>query len=210
MNVFSGGMSLLRLMYYTIQSNILALFMFGLLLVRTIVGYAREGKYGETGYFARFEMVCVINLILTMLVFWILLAPGIFNMGDDFPLFSFENLSVHLFAPLFCIIDYILFPESGHLKYRDIYAILIFPLLYLVFTSAAGFMGYVFRVSPDGRPVRFPYFFYDYDELGVKAFLYIGVLVFIFLIIAHGFYWLDKRLKKPLLHPAGMSGTKIT
>jgi hypothetical protein len=134
-----------------------------------------------------------------MLVFWVLLAPV---TGDGFPLFTFDNLSVHLLAPLFCLTDYILFTESGHLKYRDVYAILIFPFLYLAFTSAAGFTGYVFRVSTvDGRPVRFPYFFYDYDEVGLKAFLYIGVLVLIFLLFAHVFYWLDKKLKKPLLYP---------
>jgi uncharacterized membrane protein YhdT len=201
-NVFGGGDPLLRLMYYTIQSNILALFMFGLLLIKTIRCYVQEGKYGETGFFARFEMVCVIDLLLTMLVYWVLLAPGAFNMGSEYAVFTFANFSVHLLAPLFCLIDYILFTESGHLKYRDVYAIVIFPFFYLALTSAAGFMGYVFRVSPDGKPVHFPYYFYDYDEVGLKAFLYIGILIFIFLVFAHIFYLLDKKLKKPLLYPA--------
>jgi hypothetical protein len=201
MNVFGGGDPLLRLMYYTIQSNILALFMFGLLLIKTIWCYVREGKFGETGFFARFEMVCVIDLLLTLLVYWVLLAPGAFSMGNEFAVFTFANISVHLLAPLFCLMDYILFPESGHLKYRDVYAILIFPFIYLAFTSAVGFMGYVYMVSSDGRLIHFPYYFYDYDEVGLKAFLYIGVLVIIFLLLAHVIYWVDKKLKKPLLYP---------
>jgi hypothetical protein len=65
-----------------------------------------------------------------------------------------------------------------------------------VFTSAAGFMGYVYRVSSDGKPVHFPYFFYDYDEVGSKAFLYIGIILLVLLLFAHVFYWLDKRPKK--------------
>jgi uncharacterized membrane protein YhdT len=197
MNIFAGGLFVWRLMYYTIQSNILALFMFGLLLVKTIMAYVREGKHGKTGFFARFEMVCVTDLLLTMLVYWILLAPVAPSVGDEFAVFTFSNISVHLLAPMFCLIDYILFTESGHVKYRDVYAILIFPFLYIAFTSAAGFMGYVYRLSPDGRPVRFPYYFMDFDEVGLRAFLNIGVLVFIFLLIAHGFYLLDKKWKKP-------------
>jgi uncharacterized membrane protein YhdT len=198
MNVFGEGLFIWRLMYYTIQSNILALFMFGLLLVKTIIAYVREGKHGETGFFARFEMVCVIDLLLTMLVYWVLLAPVAPGLGDEFALFTFANISVHLLAPLFCLMDYIIFPESGHIKYRDVYAILIFPFLYIAFTSAAGFMGYIYRLSVDGTPVRFPYFFMDYDEVGLKAFLYMGILVFIFLLITHGFYLLDKKWIKPI------------
>jgi hypothetical protein len=76
------------------------------------------------------------------------------------------------------------------------YAVLIFPFLYLVFTSVAGFMGYVYRVSSDGRPVHFPYFFYDYDEVGLIAFLYIAAILLILLLFAHVFYWFDKRAKK--------------
>jgi uncharacterized membrane protein YhdT len=200
MNIFGGGMFFERLMYYTILSNILALFMFGLLLIKTVIAYNRDGKHGETGFFARFEMVCVIDLLLTLLVYWVLLAPVAPAMGDQYAIFTFANISVHLLAPLFCLIDYILFTESGHIKYRDVYAVLIFPFLYLAFTSAAGFMGYVYRLSADGRPVRFPYFFMDYDELGLKAFLYIGVLFFLFLLIAHGFYWIDcmRRVRSTL------------
>ena len=205
MNIFIGEFFHWRLMYYTIQSNILALFMFGLLLIKTIIGYAREGKYGKTGFFARFEMVCVVDLLLTLIVYWALLAPGVSGLGDEFKILSFHNFSVHLITPLLCLIDYILFTESGHLKYKDVYAITIFPLLYVLYTSIAGLTGYVYRISADGRPVRFPYFFFDFDEIGLKAFLYIGVLMAIFLLFAHVFYWLDKKLKKPLLYPKGIA-----
>jgi hypothetical protein len=61
-------------------------------------------------------------------------------------------------------------------------------------------MGYVYRVSSDGTSVRFPYFFLDYDEVGLKAFLFIGGIGVVLLLFAHVFYWLDKKPKKPLPH----------
>lgn len=187
-------------MYYTIQCNILALTMFGVLLICTVMNYRRNGSKGKTGYFARFEMVCVIDLLLTMIVYWLLLAPGAFNMGSDFGLWSFGNLSVHFITPLLCLIDYILFAEPHHLKYRDVYAILIYPLSYVAFSSIVGLMGYVYRLSSvDGSPVNFPYFFFDYDQVGAKAILYILALIFMFLVFSHMVYLLDRKWKKPVL-----------
>lgn len=201
MGILDGSFTLSPLAYYTIQSNILALFLFGLLLVKTILCYRQDGTYGKTGFFPRFEMICAVDLLLTFFVYWLLLAPGAFSMGGDYSLFSFDNLSVHLFTPLLCFADYILFAEPHHLKYRDIYGILIFPLGYVAATSAAGFMGYVFRISEDGQPVHFPYFFYDYYQVGATAFLYIAALVVFFVGLAHLLYLLDRKWNKPVLIP---------
>ncbi|MFV0412409.1 MAG: Pr6Pr family membrane protein, partial [Oscillospiraceae bacterium] len=102
-------------------------------------------------------------------------------------------------TPLLCMADYVLFTESGHLRYADVWAVLIFPLFYVAFSSAAGFLGYVYRVRENGVPVRFPYFFIDYDQVGVFAFAYIGGLVAFFLLLSHLLYFLDKKVKKPVL-----------
>jgi len=145
-------------------------------------------------------MVCVVDLLVTLIVYWTLLAPGAFSMSENAKLWSFGNLSVHLFTPLLCLIDYILFAESGSLKYSDVYAILIFPLSYVAFSTVAGFSGYIYRTSSiDGSPVRFPYFFMDYDQLGLRAILYIGGLIAAFLVLSHAFYFLDRKWKKRAL-----------
>ncbi|MDR1953038.1 MAG: Pr6Pr family membrane protein [Clostridiales Family XIII bacterium] len=195
LNIFHGGMSFAAFMYYTTQSNLLALILFAVLICRTAKGLLQDGKIGKTGYFARFEMVCAVDLLLTLVVFWTLLVPF---MTDDFPLWSFGNLSVHLIAPLLCLIDYILFTDARHLKYRDVYLVVIYPLLYMAFSSAAGLLGYVYRQSAeDGAPVRFPYFFFDFDRIGVQSILYIGALLIVFLLLSHGLYFLDRRVHKP-------------
>ena len=186
-------------MYYTIHSNLLGFILFVLLIYATIKYYKKNGLHGEVGYHARFEIVCVIDLLLTFGVYWIMLVPQTFSMDENASLWTFKNLAVHLVTPLLCLIDYILFTPSGHLQYKDVYYVLIYPLFYVVFSSVVGFLGYVYRITATGRPVRFPYFFYDFDEIGLQSLLYIAILAIIFLLISHIFYWIDKKVKKPQL-----------
>jgi hypothetical protein len=182
--------------YYTIQSNLLALVLFVMLGCRTAKALLREGRTGKTGYFARFEMVCVIDLLLTLVVYWVMLAPGAFSMGGYNR--SFGNVAVHLVTPLLCLVDYILFTDSKHLKYVDVYLVVIYPMLYLLSSTIMGYAGYVYRISAlDGKPERFPYFFFDFDRIGARAFIYIGILLVFFLLLSHGLYLFDKKVRKP-------------
>jgi len=196
MGVFQGSFQFEILAYYTMQSNIFAIVLFGMLTIRTAAGL-REGEKGNVGYYARCEMICTFDIMLTFVVFWAILAPTIFTMNGEYELWTFDNLAVHGITPLLCLTDYILFTQARHLKYRDVYYVTIFPLIYLVATSVAGLLGYVYTTSPvDGKPVRFPYFFYDYDRIGAMSFVYIGALIIIFMIVAHGLYLVDKKIRK--------------
>jgi len=194
--VFRGNFQPKMLVYYTIQSNILVVVLFAMLTVRTALGL-REVKNGNSGYFARFEMVCAIDIMLTFFVYWTLLAPNLFSMYENYSLWEFGNLVVHGVTPLLCLLDYILFTQARHLKYRDVYYVVIFPLIYVAATSFAGLLGYVYSVSAvDGKPMRFPYFFYDFDRIGIVSLAYIGGLLLFFLLISHIFYIVDKKVRK--------------
>jgi hypothetical protein len=196
LGIFGGNFWPRTLAFYTMQSNILAIILFGMLAVRT-AGGLRECIKGEAGYFARFEMVVTINILLTFVVYWVLLAPTLFTIVEEFSLWTFDNLAVHAITPLLCLADYVLFTQPRHLKYRDIYCVCIFPLAYLIGSSIAGLLGYVYFISlSDGLPVRFPYFFYDFDRIGLTALAYIGALIVFFLIIGHVFYALDRKRGK--------------
>lgn len=195
---FRGEFSSAQFMYYTIQSNLVAIVLFGMLVVATVKNVRTDGWYGSCSFFPRFEMVVMIDILLTLLVFWIMLAPGAFSMGGDYPMWSFGNLAVHLITPLFCIVDYLLFAASKHLKYRDVYAILIFPYCYIVLVTIAGFAGYTFHPYADGTVKHFPYYFLDWSQLGLQVFVYIIGLTALFLIISHLLYLLDRKWKKPL------------
>ena len=197
--------------YYTIQSNLLAVVMFAILVVRTVIGL-REKSHCGAAWFTRLRMICSVNLLLTFIVFWTLLAPNV----PTFYLLSFSNLSIHVIAPLLCLADYILFNETGRLKYKDVYFTCIFPLFYFAFVTLLGVAGYDYGtrfvvtsiINADGVqgysvPRRAPYFFLDFDEVGIMVLAYVGAMLAVILIIGHGFYLIDRKLKKKSIRLQG-------
>jgi len=193
--VFQGMFYVNVLYYYTAQSNIMAIVLFLMLIVKTVSGI-RNDETDSACYFPRFSMICTINVLLTFVVFWILLVP---QLAGILPLWTFSNLAVHAITPLLCLVDYILFSKPRRLKYRDVYYVTIFPICYLIGSSIAGLAGHDYAISnTDGAPVRFPYFFYDFDRIGLLALAYIAGIVIFFLIIGHIFYLIDKKVRKPL------------
>jgi len=163
----------------------------------------REEVTGPAGWYPRFEMVCAVNVLVTFIVFWALLA----QMLSIEYLMSFENIAVHGLTPLLVLADYILFTKSRHLKYRDVYYTCIFPLFYVVFTSIAGLAGYTYHyiatfdtpwdAAPASiAPVRFPYFFLDFDRLGLLVFAYIAGIVAFILLLGHAMYLIDRKVRK--------------
>ncbi|MDR0324630.1 MAG: Pr6Pr family membrane protein [Oscillospiraceae bacterium] len=199
--IFSGTVSFRAFMYYTIQSNVLAIALFAILSIRTVKSL-REGTHGSAGWHTRFGMVCAADILVTLIVFWALLAPTV----DAAYLWTFENIAVHTVTPLLCLLDYILFSEAGRLQYRDVYYVCIFPLGYVAFTTVAGLAGYVygfegilssaFSSTIELVPIRFPYFFLDFDRLGAMALAYIGGILAFFLLLSHGIYWIDRKRRK--------------
>ena len=76
----------------------------------------------------------------------------------------------------------------------------------MILTTIAGLAGYVygyegivstaFSSTRELIPVRFPYFFLNFDKLGMMALVYIlGILIF-FLVLSHGIYLIDRRRKQ--------------
>ena len=189
LGVFQGNFYTGVLYYYTAQSNIMAIVLFIMLTVRTITGL-HKGNEKSAGYFPRFSMICSIDILLTFIVFWVLLVP---QLAGTFPLWTFSNLAVHAITPLLCLFDYILFAEPRRLKYRDVYYVTIFPICYVVISSIIGLAGHVYGIAADGLPVRFPYFFFDFDRLGMLSLAYIGGIIVFFLVISHIFYYLSHR-----------------
>jgi len=193
LGVFRGAVYPGVLYYYTALSNLLAIILFAMLIGRTIVS-ARSGVSEGACFYPRFEMVCVIDILLTFCVFWVLLVP---NMAGALNLWTFGNLAVHAITPLLCLIDYILFSKPRKLKRRDVLYVAVFPLCYVIFSSLAGLAGHVYMISAaDGKPVRFPYFFFDFDRIGALSFAYIGGLLAFFFVVGYVFYYLDSKVRK--------------
>ena len=209
--VFEGAVNLGSFMYYTNQSNLLAAALFAVLIVRmaksgetaeTATGTGTKFTLGSAGRNTRFGMVCAVDLLVTMVVFWVMLAP---SLGAEY-LSTFENIAVHTVTPLLCLLDFILFSKPRCLKYRDVYYCCIFPLAYVVFTIIVSLTGYIYRYENvlsntfssnfESVPIRYPYFFLDFDRLGAMVLVYIAGIFVFFLLISHGIYLIDRKIRK--------------
>lgn len=185
LGAFQGGIKPERFLFYTILSNALGVILFLVLAIKTGREWKGKGAFGSSGYYPSFELVCVVDLLLTLLVYWIVLVPVNFTMYDGFTPWRLNNIVVHLITPLLCLIDYILFVDSRSLKYKYTYGVVIFPLAYVLIVP---------RLTSANL-----YYFLDYSKFGSKVFLIIfGVAIFL-LILAHIFYFLNQKVQKPVI-----------
>jgi len=202
--VFKGTLSFDSFMFYTIQSNLLAVVLFIYLSVRTAMSLKagfKSNLQDNPDWHPRLVMIVAVDLLVTLIVFWALLTPVV----PASYLWTFENITIHTLTPLLCLLDFILFSERGRLKYRDVYFACIFPVFYVIFATITGFAGYVYNfveifgnqdfASADTAAVRFPYFFLDYDRLGLTVLFYIGGMLAFFLLLAHLIYFVDRKVK---------------
>jgi hypothetical protein len=187
---FNGEM----LLFYTTESNVLVLVMFAVLLGKTIASIKNSGIRGPSSYCERLSATVALAISVTMLIFWLLLAPTI---TDRTFLMSYLNLQIHLFTPLLMLFDYFFFAVPGKLKKRDPWLFALVPFAYFVQALVLGFAGYTYNtMGEQGR--HFPYFFLDFYDLGIWVLAYVSVILVLFAALAYLMLWLDhKRARRP-------------
>ena len=184
-------------LFYTLMSNVLALVYFIITFIKTIKDYRENGKDGNASYFPLLAMVIAVNILITLVVFWVLLAPYSFRMEDGIELFSYENLAVHTFTPLLMVLDYLILNKREAFKFRRTFLILIFPYAYALFAIILGLTGYVFYVdSVTGEDIHYPYYFINIEQQGPNVIIYLLVLSAIFIGIGSLCYLLNKKVSK--------------
>ena len=161
--------------FFTVQSNIFCLIVMCVLLIKYFSG---------------------INLCSHSLVYFkgmalsaIICAFLVYHFGEGrfkYPLFSIgifglpiTTLLSHYIVPFMFMLDWILFQPKGYFKKWHIAGWLAFPIMYLIsfITRCCCNANSTFNNVP-----KFPYFFLNYDTLGIKqCCLYIFVLLIIIL-----------------------------
>ncbi|MDR0976125.1 MAG: hypothetical protein LBM01_04205 [Christensenellaceae bacterium] len=198
--VFSGEFTPVSFFYYTIQSNILILGLFGYLTIKTAIAYKKDGRRGETGFNSRLSAMFLVAIMLTFCVFWAMLMPAYITEGRTAELWTFANLGVHFITPLLMLADYIMFSKGRALKRTDPFLFAIIPVIYLILATIFGLTGAsVFpTIDVDGvktGSTRFPYFFMDYDLTGWMCAFWIVLLSVVYIGASFALYLIDKRRK---------------
>lgn len=161
------------LMFFTLQSNILAIIISAIGLVFDFIRLSGK-KVLPHKIFYFFKLVATTGVTLTFLVFWTLLTP----MVSEEYLYSISNLSLHTFGPLLVLFDYIFFTPNFKPKRRELMIPWAFPLLYLAFAMIMSASNITF-----GGSMHVPYFFLDYKVLGWFTISKSGIGVFYWVLI---------------------------
>lgn len=179
-----------QILYYTVLSNLLITLMFGFLIYQNIKSMKDKKDYQFVK--SDFLFVCVIDILVTLLVYWVMLRPNSIAEDPTYKTMVFSNLSTHLVTPLLAIINFIVFDKLKSIKIKDILKCLIFPLSYFALVTVIGFTGFVYKDT--GK--NFPYFFIDYNEYGAKVLLYVLAITIFFIILSLVFYFIMKLTYK--------------
>jgi hypothetical protein len=173
-----------KLTFYTFQSNTLVFLFYLFLLIQMF----RNGKKSKINEYYRFKACVTINITLTFLVYAILLAPSV----SLEKMFTANNLLLHYIVPLLCIVDWLIFDESGKYKITDPILWSVFPIVYCIFALLKGI---VFRVPiPDEKNSPFPYFFLNIDRIGWGGFFkYLIIILTAYILIGYGMLLLKKK-----------------
>lgn len=172
--------------YFTILSNVLVVLFF----IFLIVNHYRNKEY------LHIKGAITMSITITFLVFHFMLRPTMFNMiGTDYSPYSAANLLLHYVVPLMTILDWILFDTKGEYKAYDPLLWLIIPTAYYVFSTINGIFGYTFINGS-----HYPYFFIDYDSLGLLGVLrYVLLILVAFIILGYIYYIIDRMLSKKIV-----------
>lgn len=179
------------LSYYTLQSNILCLLFFSILIVLEI----REKRYKNNIYYL-LKGAIIVAIAITAIVYRIALAPVGFQMDSLQSAVShkiFADFLVHTLSPILVILDYFLFDRKGKFKMYYPFIWLIVPSNYALFVytySANG--GKFFSI---GGSKKFGYFFLDYIEIGVAGVAKWLLVIFLgILMISYTLVLIDKKM----------------
>ncbi len=143
---FMGGSRVL--MYFTIQSNIAIAIICGIGLYLLKKG----SDISRAWYVIKF--VGTVSITLTGVVFVILLAPILGPYA-----WNIQNTLTHVVVPVVSVIDFFVIAPSARISKKNVFFVVIPPLLYAVYAGIGYIRGWEFA---DG--INYPYFFLNWGS----------------------------------------------
>jgi hypothetical protein len=175
------------LSYYTIQSNILALFVVVLFFVRDI-----QGKPNNTRWLLLLKGAATVALFLTFIVFHFALRPVMTGTSMESYIMGIGNVLVHYVAPWWFLLDHFLFDQKGSYLKTDPFLFLSIPTLYYIYVNLYSAFGGVFVFGDSISP--YPYYFLNPALVGGGWGVVLMILLILVLmtILGFGFIGLDR------------------
>ncbi len=143
---FMGGVRVF--MYFTIQSNIAI----AIVCAAGIFMMFRGKRIGSAWYVIKF--VATVAITLTGVVFAAVLAPTLGNRAWTIP-----NTLTHVVVPVAAVIDFFVTASGAGIKKRNVFFVIIPPLLYAVYAGIGYNRGWEFSEG-----CNYPYFFLNWGS----------------------------------------------
>ncbi|WP_434969623.1 Pr6Pr family membrane protein [Microbacterium sp. bgisy207] len=171
--------------FFTILSNV------GAAVALTIGAFLiLRGHRIDPAWFATLLAAVSTYMLITGIVYNALLRGLPLPQGSTVP---WSNEILHVWAPLFLLLDVFLGPLRRRLPWRALWAVIAFPLVWVTYTLIRGPLVTDFRT---GNPWWYPYPFLNPN---VQPWGYAGVALYVvgiaagILLIAAGVIWLGRR-----------------
>lgn len=121
--------------YFTIQTSLIAAAVLAVSGMRELRGVA-DTKALNLAKLSVSSYAIVVAVVYNALLRGTVVQPGDPDYGYDWPVLPNEIL--HVWAPIFIVLDFALTKTTTKLKFKQIFWILVFPMAWLAFTIIRG------------------------------------------------------------------------
>lgn len=180
--------------FFTIESNLAAV---AVLLIGAAIVATRAGE--EPHWFAVLRATVVTYMVTTGIVYNLLLRGVELPQGSTLP---WSNEVLHVVGPVWMLLDWMFAPGRRPLAWRSIRIIVVFPILWAVYTLVRG------PFTPDevrGEPTWYPYPFLDpgLSENGyLSVAFYVVLIAAVIGLVGAGVIWISRRVRPGTLRLA--------
>jgi hypothetical protein len=171
--------------FFTIESNVLTVVV---LLIGAALLVTRSGE--DPQWFTAVRGSIVTYMVVTGIVYNLLLRNVALPQGTTLP---WSNEVLHVVAPLWMLLDWLFAPGRGRLEWKAIWAIIVFPIVWVVYTLIRS------PFTPNelnGEPYWYPYPFLN-PNLSPNGYLSVSFYVILIAVVigitAAGVVWISRR-----------------
>ncbi len=184
---FSIKKSMRMFSYFTIQTNILCLLLFIILLMDTIKEfYLPESKTTIRKKHQKLRGMIIMSITVVFFAYNFVLKYSGFSMAHDISYhITVNDIYVHYLIPIMTITDWILFEEKNSFTFTDPFIWLLLPASYYL----------IINIKTIFQSCSYPYYFIDIDKLGLSTVLNNALLcVCVCLVLGYLIVIIDKAL----------------
>jgi hypothetical protein len=190
-----GGFLINFFSFFTIESNALSV---ATLLIGAALAVLTKGD--DRPWFAALRLITATYMTVTFIVYNLLLRNVELPQGTTL---DWSNEILHVFGPLFVILDWLFAPGRRRLEWKQIWLVVVFPVVWAAYTLIRG----PFAIEELSQAPWYPYPFLNPDTSAngyLSVSFYVILIAGVMLGVGAAAVWVTRRRERwPLPAPKG-------